>query len=61
MRSLRVLLSDESGQSKTEYILIVVLVVIGLIVAYRRFGQVLQNRFIGSGNTLYGATVNCGH
>ena len=61
MRSLHVLLSDESGQSKTEYILIVVLVAIGLIVAYRRFGLALQNRFIGSGNTLYGATVNCGH
>ena len=61
MRSLQVLLRDESGQSKTEYILIVVLVAVGLIVAYRRFGLALQNRFIGSGNTLYGATVNCGH
>lgn len=61
MRPFRVLLRDESGQSKTEYILIVVLVAVGLIVAYRRFGLALQNRFIGSGNTLYGATVNCGH
>jgi len=61
MNSLRRIFRDESGQSKTEYILIVVLVAIGLIIAYRRYGLVLQNRFIGSGNTLYGATVNCGH
>jgi Flp pilus assembly pilin Flp len=52
---------DESGQSMTEYLLLAVLVAIGLILAYRRYGLALQNRFIGSGNTLYGATDNCGH
>jgi Flp pilus assembly pilin Flp len=54
-------LRDESGQSMTEYILLVVLIAVGLILVARRYGEALQNRFIGSGNTLYGATDNCGH
>lgn len=52
---------DESGQGMTEYILLIVLVAIGLILVYRRYGLALQNRFIGTGNKLYGATNNCGH
>jgi Flp pilus assembly pilin Flp len=55
------LLQDESGQGMTEYILLAVLVAIGLILIYRRYGLALQARFIGSGNKLYGATDNCGH
>ena len=52
---------DEAGQSMTEYILLIVLVAIGLIYAYQYYARALQNRFIGSGNKLYGATDNCGH
>jgi Flp pilus assembly pilin Flp len=52
---------DEAGQSMTEYILLIVLVAVGCMLAYKRYGQALQNRFIGSGNKLYGATDNCGH
>lgn len=61
MKGLGSIYRDESGQSMTEYILLVVLVAIALILVYRRYGLVLQNRFIGSGNKLYGATDNCGH
>ena len=61
MTPLRRLLRDETGQNMTEYILLIVLVAVGLLLVYRRYGEALQNRFIGSGNTLYGATTNCGH
>jgi Flp pilus assembly pilin Flp len=61
MNLLQRLYRSESGQNMTEYILLVVLVAIGLILAYRYYGLSIQNRFIGSGNTLYGATNNCGH
>lgn len=61
MKAPTKLFKENSGQGMTEYVLLVVLVAIALIVAYHYYGRALQNRYIGTSNTLYGATDNCGH
>ncbi len=61
MKWITEIIRDESGQTMTEYALLVALIAVALIVVYQYYGSAIQNRFIGSGNTLYGATNNCGH
>lgn len=57
MRDLcRDILLDESGQGMTEYILVVVLVVLASITAFIYYRLILQGKWIGTGNQLYGAT-----
>ncbi len=40
------LFSDESGQSTTEYILIIALIVVTCVVAVRLFGKKIRDLFI---------------
>ncbi|MFC1851947.1 hypothetical protein ACFL27_17280 [candidate division CSSED10-310 bacterium] len=51
-----IVLTDERGQSLTEYIIIVVLVVIAVIVSFHLFGSTVRDKFFRAGDNMEQST-----